>query len=501
MAQHCHSNKAGGVHEPNSVARAHRLIVRRRWRVVVSVVTTLTVVCGYALAGVLNLIDTPLTFSVAAPRNHMPFKHPTVISATPLSGPVDSQRPIDKDQAERLIDDFVHASGVDDNHFSIGIADGEGHIVASRQADLALEPASTMKTLTALAASSALDMGSTFTTATYLESSGERQRNSPILTIKGDGDMLLGPGVNDPDHINGRAGLASLADQTARALLSRGVNRVRLCYDDSLFGDERYPANISDNNPNHAQYTAVSSMAIDGGRQWGDLASHDPDTYTAYPELSPTPASDAANLFGELLAARGVTVESGPDQRSLPAGASPVSQVRSATLSEVLAFALRHSDNTLAELFGRLTALKSGTANSPEGAMKAVRSKLAHLGVDLSNTQMADCSGLSPGSRLTTNTLLDVQAHNVKAGQGVAAAEGLSVPGLVGTAMGFLDDPDVAGLLRVKTGSLEGVSTLAGNVSRKGSGVLTFAIMTNGVTDIDAVHKARDVFISGLAAL
>ena len=65
-----------------------------------------------------------------------------------------------------------------------------------------------------------------------------------------------------------------------------------------------------------------------------------------------------------------------------------------------MAYTLRHSDNTLAEEFGRLTALAKSATNSPEGGTEAVKSTLNDLGLDTSGLTMADCSGLSPGSRL-----------------------------------------------------------------------------------------------------
>ena len=61
---------------------------------------------------------------------------------------------------------------------------------------------------------------------------------------------------------------------------------------------------------------------------------------------------------------------------------------------------LRHSDNTLAQLFGRLTALKRQAGNSIKTDTQAVADTLAEQGIDTSGLQMADCSGLTPGSKV-----------------------------------------------------------------------------------------------------
>ena len=172
-----------------------------------------------------------------------------------------------------------------------------------------------------------------------------------------------------------------------------------------------------------------------------------------------------------------------------------------ATLSEIMAYTLRHSDNTLAEEFGRLTALAKSATNSPEGGTEAVKSTLNDLGLETSGLTMADCSGLSPGSRLTVRTLAAVQQRNLTTESGAAGAEGLSIAGLVGTAQDRYTDDAVAGLLRVKTGSLGTVTSMAGNVSRTNGGALSFAVVVNNPEDYAAARSAIDSFITKLAGL
>lgn len=473
------------------------LAVARAWRIGLAVLVTLALACGYAVLDIRGEVPGMLTSGgTQRPQASAPMR---VRAARDVAGRADLGKPVDKQAAEAAIDAFASAPGVGGD-FSVAVAGADGSIVASRNDGTPREPASTMKTLTALAASTSLDMGSTFSTVAYLD--GARGRGgAATVTLKGDGDMLLGAGENDPNHINGRAGLATLADQTAQSLARRGISTVRLRYDDGLFGKSRYPENIAENNDGNTEYTAVSSMAVDGGRQWGGYGPDDPDTYTAYPTMSTTPAQDAADLFASLLAQRGVKVDGGASAGRVAGGAARLGVVRSATLSQVLAFALRHSDNTLAEEFGRLTALRNGFANSPQGATKAVTTKVRQAGIDTTGLTMADCSGLSPGSKVGVRTLVEVQARNLKPGSGAAAAEGLSVPGLVGTARNRIQDPDDAGLLRVKTGSLDEVTSMAGTASRRGGGVVAFAVVVNDPGDLLQAREAIDAFVSAMDRL
>ena len=484
--------------------RSVRYSHRRQLTVAISSLVTIALFAGYCVADVTDVLPGPLTLTnVSEPA----FADPATakVGAT-ITGDFDATKPIDATAAARLVDELLAAEGVGSD-VSVIIEDAQGTVAAEHEAGTAREPASTMKTLTALAASSTLNMAATLDTQVFLTQTD----GGNTLTLKGNGDMLLGAGESDPDHINGRAGLATLAGSVALALTQRGIDTVRLDYDDSLFGEERVPAGLraSDGAGDVTSgdytmyYTPVSSMAIDGGRQYTDAlpAPANPDDSGGYPELSQHTAADVAERFAALLAEQGITVDGAPTEGSTPAGVSPIASVSSATLAEILAFTLRHSDNTLAEEFGRLTALATGAQNTPAGGTKAVHDVLDGLGIDTSGLTMADCSGLSPDSELTVRTLAAVQQRNLTAGGAAAAAEGLSIAGLVGTAQYRYDDESVAGLLRVKTGSLASVTSMAGNVSRTNGGALAFAVVVNNPEDMDAARSAIDAFITKLAGL
>ena len=163
---------------------------------------------------------------------------------------------------------------------------------------------------------------------------------------------------------------------------------------------------------------------------------------------------------------------------------------------------LRHSDNTLAELFARLTALKLGLGNSMDADIQAVVQVLRSHDIPTDGLHLTSCSGLAKGTRLRIPTLLAVQQALVALdGSGAAEIEGLSVPGLTGTARNRVANDDVRGLARVKTGSLGGVRAMAGNVSREHGGVLLFAVIVNDSTDEQSANDAIDEFMAGLVKL
>lgn len=459
----------------------------------VSVVVTLAVCVGYTIADVYDVAPGLLT-AQSAPPTRTYSAIPTPLAAGAVAGKADRDVPIDEKKAEKLITALGESEGT--GNFSVAIAAADGTIAAERNLDTEREPASTTKTLTAFAAVHTLEMSGTLDTEVYLTHAD----TSPTIVLQGHGDMLLGEGQNDPSHINGRAGLATLAQNTAQSLRQRGIDQVALAVDDSLFGDDNTSTALEQNNDGDAMYTPLSSMAVDGGRMRYGLTA-DPDAFTDYPTLSRTTASDAAQTFRSLLTQQGITVTDSSDTGGAETSAR-IAKVSSAPLNEVMAFMLRHSDNTLAELFARLTALKLGLGNSMDADIQAVVQVLRANDIPTDGLHLTSCSGLAAGTRLRIPTLLAVQRSLVGLDDGGAAEiEGLSVPGLTGTARNRAANDDIKGLARVKTGSLGGVRALVGNVSREHGGVLLFAVIVNDSSDELAANNAIDDFMAGLAKL
>jgi len=460
--------------------------------VTVSVVVTLAVCVGYTIADVYDVAPGLLTAQSAPTRTYSAI--PTPLAAGAVAGKADRDVPIDEKKAEKLITALGESEGT--GNFSVAIAAADGTIAAERNLDTEREPASTTKTLTAFTAVHTLEMSGTLDTEVYLTHAD----TSPTIVLQGHGDMLLGEGQNDPSHINGRAGLATLAQNTAQSLRQRGIDQVALAVDDSLFGDDNTSTALEQNNDGNAMYTPLSSMAVDGGRMRYGLTA-DPDAFTDYPTLSRTTASDAAQTFRSLLTQQSITVTDSSDTSGTEASAR-IAKVSSAPLNEVMAFMLRHSDNTLAELFARLTALKLGLGNSMDADIQAVVQVLRANDIPTDGLHLTSCSGLATGTRLRIPTLLAVQRSLVGLDDGGAAEiEGLSVPGLTGTARNRAANDDIKGLARVKTGSLGGVRALVGNVSREHGGVLLFAVIVNDSSDELAANNAIDDFMAGLAKL
>lgn len=524
-----------------------------RWRFLIaslSAILSLVIMVTYVSLDVCDILPGPLTLRlqhkstvVSSPR--------ALLSVPSLAKGATYGKPINREQSQKLIDALIADPSISDNT-SVVIMDANGSVIASHEANTPREPASTLKTLTAAVASRTLDMGSTLDTQVFLlpksaknseQSSGSKSgSNLRKIVLRGNGDMLLGVGENDWSHVNGRAGLTTLAKRTAAALKLDNIHEVSLSLDDSLFGAKRAPALVYETDTERRFYAETSSMAIDDARQRDlQILGIDADAITDFPLSDPHPALSVGQVFARLLIKQGIEVRNYSDKTDKKAENSTenssnssknsedenksedsqnpeievsetrplisensrlLAQVSSAPLNEVMSYMLRLSDNTLAEEFGRLTAIAAHKSNSPKGAVQAVEEGLRKLKISTRGLNMSDCSGLSPKSHVLVTTLAKVQVLNINADSGgVASSEGLSLPGLVGTSRKRLADESAAGLLRVKTGSLSEVSSMSGNVSRKSGGVLTFAVVANQPYDFWGAFVAINKFMAQLPNL
>lgn len=84
---------------------------------------------------------------------------------------------------------------------------------------------------------------------------------------------------------------------------------------------------------------------------------------------------------------------------------------------------------------------------------------------------------------------------------GWAVSSGLPVAGFTGTLAERYDSESARagrGVVRAKTGTLTGVSSLAGTVRDRDGRLLVFAVLTQGA-DTDAARTALDEFAAALA--
>jgi D-alanyl-D-alanine carboxypeptidase/D-alanyl-D-alanine-endopeptidase (penicillin-binding protein 4) len=321
------------------------------------------------------------------------------------------------------------------------------------------------------------------------------------VVLVGGGDTTLtvrNPKAGDYPR---RASLTALADATAAALrnptpsptsssdpssppVSPASTNVTVSVDDSLFTGPSVAPDWPATYVSSGVVSPVSALSVDGGRVRPSADAREPD-----------PAVAAGHDLARLLAARGIKVTGSVRRTAAPADARTLAKVESPTVAELVEADLSTSDNDLAESLLRLVAIARDQPGSFTAGATTVAAVLGELGVPTDGMDLRDGSGLARTSRIAPVTL----AKLLQVAAGTEHPElrtlltSLPVAGFSGTlADRFTQPPSEsgAGLVRAKTGTLTGVSTLAGLTEQSGRTVL-FVVMADKVP-VGGTLAARD---------
>lgn len=135
-------------------------------------------------------------------------------------------------------------------------------------------------------------------------------------------------------------------------------------------------------------------------------------------------------------------------------------------LSQILNFTLKWSDNLLAERLARLASRAAGYSFNTEGVRDTFSQILTDFEIDPSKLVVIDASGLSKENRITAQIIGQLLYRIRKDEKYDLLYKSLPVGGVSGTLRSrFLTTaPNAIGLVRAKTGTLNGTVTLAGYV-------------------------------------
>jgi D-alanyl-D-alanine carboxypeptidase/D-alanyl-D-alanine-endopeptidase (penicillin-binding protein 4) len=464
-----------------------QLWARRGTRVAVIVaVVVLSAVAGIGVGVGVTVIRHQM--AEAATATIVPPPEPVVPRPALRPASVDGPAPTSAGVAA-VLDRLVAAGG-------LGTLSGQvldpatGAVLWQHDPQTALVPGSTAKLLTTSAALLTLDHQARLRTTVL---AGDEPGT---VVLRGGGDPTLsaaGPGR--PTGYPGAARLDDLVSQVRAA--ARGPIR-RVLVDVSRYTGDALapgwlPADVA------GGYIApIEPVMLDGGR--ADPAE----------EVSPRAAKPATAAAAELARRLGADPDTVAIGAALP-GAAVLGEVSSPPVQDLVATALRQSDNVLAETLAREVARASGAPPSFSGAATAVPNVLRQHGFDLSGVTLADGSGLSTADAVPARLLAALlgaaaapdQPHQQPAQQRTTALRallvGLPVAGGSGTLADRYHGPTGAGRgwVRAKTGTLTGVNSLAGTVLDADGRVLVFALLSNGPNPT-SVRPRLDALAAGL---
>jgi D-alanyl-D-alanine carboxypeptidase/D-alanyl-D-alanine-endopeptidase (penicillin-binding protein 4) len=204
----------------------------------------------------------------------------------------------------------------------------------------------------------------------------------------------------------------------------------------------------------------------------------------------------------EALNRAGVAVDGQIRLGGTPAGARAVAQHASPMLADIVRDMLKESDNLLAEtLLLHLGMRGKGGPGTWDKGLRTLGEFLAKAGWQPDGYRLSDGSGLSRYDQVSPSMLARLLTYMPTQPVGYPALLiALPVAGVDGTLAKRLNTPATRGHLRAKTGTMSGVSGLAGYLETADGKHLVVVIMTNGfVGSAQRSRQLQDALVEALA--
>jgi len=214
----------------------------------------------------------------------------------------------------------------------------------------------------------------------------------------------------------------------------------------------------------------------------------------------PAPDRFAVEQFTAALRDAGITVTNDP---ALKGTAEPAVLLthHSPTLREIIYPMLKDSDNHTAEQV-RLTLLALYSLEPPrrDGNPIMVTNYCELSDIVTGNFFLVDGSGLSRQDRMSPRGAVRILTHMALSAHFAVWYHSLPVAGRDGTLKTRMADTRAAGNARAKTGTMTGVSSLAGYVTSQAGERLVYAVMLNDYRGSSAAARRLQDSIVGLLA-
>ena len=345
-----------------------------------------------------------------------------------------------------------------------------GAALYSRAPDVARIPASVNKLYTTSAA--LVRYGDEGQLAT--EALGDAQPDDDGV-LKGN---LYLRGGGDPEF--GRAQARGLAQVLATSGLTRVTRRV--IGDESHF--DRLRGGPDSNYGVSAWVGPLSALSFNHGF-----------TVAKRPRFQKNPAYYAARQFERELRHAGVKISWHARGGVAPATAETVGEWASPRMSVLIRHTNRPSDNYMAETLLKDLGADYGGAGTTAAGTAVARAEAAKYGA---RPAMVDGSGLSHQNRTTPRDVVELLTGLDKSKVATPMRLSLAIAGKNGTLFDRMRHSAAKSRCRAKTGTLNGVSNLAGYCTSRTGARLAFAFLMNGVSTW-AAHPLQDRMASALA--
>jgi D-alanyl-D-alanine carboxypeptidase len=181
------------------------------------------------------------------------------------------------------------------------------------------------------------------------------------------------------------------------------------------------------------------------------------------------------------------------DEVTLLSPGELIASENSPTVAEILDWMMLWSDNLLADRLARLSARAAGYSLDIKGVETIFRALLTRLEIDHSKLVVADASGLSKKNRITAKLMGEFLYKIHKDEKYALLYDSLPISGVSGTLQNRFTTtaPTAVGLVRAKTGTLNGTATLAGYVESTDREYIFVTLADDIPLGNSALNKAR----------
>ena len=416
----------------------------------------------------------------------------------------------------------------------------DGHVLYEQGADLRLTPASNRKLFTSAAALELLGDHYVFHTPVLAK---EKPDADGILHgdlyLKGIGDSLLSP-----------ADLEALADQLTKA----GVKHItgNIIGDGTIFTDGPYGDGwswdyLSDYYAMQIAGLEVSegvlAVHVTPGTAVGTQAEVTVDHPTKYlPIVNTTrtvakgepntcnitrpwdknflivsgdlpigdkakgsiavmdPARYAATVFAETLTRHGVIIDGSPVTGATPSSATiELGEHTSIPMTDYIAKMNKPSNNLLAESLIRVVGAVKGKGGDYDSGHALEMPFFQSLGVDTSNLQLIDGSGLARRNFVTPRAVAQLLRGMHGKSDWKTYYDSLPIAGVDGSLRNRMKSTKAEGNIHAKTGALNEVSSLSGYVTGQDGSLYVFSLILNNLPHSADPGAIEDQFAEAIA--
>jgi D-alanyl-D-alanine carboxypeptidase len=193
------------------------------------------------------------------------------------------------------------------------------------------------------------------------------------------------------------------------------------------------------------------------------------------------------------------------DEEAFMALGQQIASENSPTVAALIDWILLWSDNVISERLARLSAKAAGYPMSSKGVDMVFREVLAGMQIDASKLVVADASGLSRKNKITAKLMAEFLYKIRQEEKYSIIYSGLPIGGVSGTLRSrfITTAPSAVGLVRAKTGTLNGTATLAGYVESTDREYVFVTLadeIPNGNTALNRARDAIDRVLGRIAA-